>query len=133
MAYKVQSVTASASYHEVPADIWLEDFVKGALGEGAAVEGENLRHVAQAVFIMSGALYCQGHLGVVRAGSLLRRAGRVEYIIQSHCYTVAYGEARVSHCSCMTLRLRHIQNTEDGRDKRDMLPQQKPVCTIYTE
>lgn len=59
------------SYHEATGDIWLEDFVKGAFGEGAAVEGENLRHVAHTVFIMSASLYCQKGLGVVGAGFVL--------------------------------------------------------------
>lgn len=59
------SFPSSHPYHEATADIWLEDFIEGALGEGAAVEGEDLRHVAHTVLIISAALYCQRGLGVV--------------------------------------------------------------------
>lgn len=76
------STPSSLSYHEATADIWLEDFIKGALGEGAAVEGEDLRHIALTVFIMSAALYCQSSLGVVGARFVLFCARRVEYTAQ---------------------------------------------------
>ena len=78
----VSSTPCSLSYHEAAGDIGLEDFIKGALGERAAVEGEDLRHVAQTVFIMSAALYCQGGLGVVGAGFVLRCTRRIEYTVQ---------------------------------------------------
>lgn len=76
------SIPSSRTYHEATGDIRLEDVIKGAPGEGAAVEGEDLRHVAQAVFIMSTASYCQRGLGVVGLGFVLFRTRRVEYTVQ---------------------------------------------------
>ena len=58
------SVSSSLSYHEATGDIWLKDFVEGALGEGTTVEGEDLGHVAQTVFVMSATLYSQRRRGV---------------------------------------------------------------------
>lgn len=92
----VSSIPSSRSYHEAAGDIWLEDLIKGALGEGAAVEGEDLRHVAQAVFIVSTALYRQRGLGIVGAGSVLCRTRRVEYSVQLYRCTVVCRIAGVS-------------------------------------
>lgn len=70
------------SYHEATGDIGLENVIEGALGEVAAVEGEDRRHVAQAVFIMPTPLdFHRGHR-VVRLGFVLFRARRVEYAVQ---------------------------------------------------
>ncbi len=78
----VSSIPSGLSYQEAAGDIWLEDFIKGALGEGAAAEGEDLGHVAHTVFIMSAALYCQRGLGVVGAGFVLCCTRRAEYTVQ---------------------------------------------------
>lgn len=78
----ISFVSSSVSYHEATGDIWLKDFVKGALGEGTAVEGENLWHVAQTVFIVSAALHCQRSLGVVGAGFVACCTWRVECSVE---------------------------------------------------
>lgn len=67
------------SYHVAAADIWLKDFVEGALREGTAVKGEDLGHVAQTVFVMPPALHRQRRLGVVGAGFEALCARGVEY------------------------------------------------------
>lgn len=90
------SATCGSSYHEATGDIWLEDFIKGALGVGAAVEGEDLGHVAQTVFIMSAALYRQRGLGVVGAGFVISCTRRVEYTVQLQSCTVVCRIAGVS-------------------------------------
>lgn len=52
------------SYRKASGDVWLEDTIKGALGEPAAVEGKDLGHVARAVFVMSAPVDRQRGLGV---------------------------------------------------------------------
>lgn len=66
-------------YHEAAADIWLEDLVEGALGEGTAVEREDPGDVAQAVVVVSAALYRHRGLSVVGVGLVLSRTRRAEY------------------------------------------------------
>ena len=49
------SLSVWLSHHEAATDIGLEDFIKRAVGVGATVEGEDLRHVPHAVLIMASA------------------------------------------------------------------------------
>lgn len=94
------------SYHETSGDIWLEDFVKWALGEGTAVEGEDFRHVTQTVFIVSAAMYCHRSMRVVGAGFVLYCTWRVEYTAELHRPAVVCRIAGVSDRLRVTLRLR---------------------------
>lgn len=102
----VQFLPCSCSYHEVTSDIWLEDLIKGAPGEWAAVKVEDLRHVVQAVVIMPTASYYQRGLGVVGRGFVLFSTGRVEYPVQSYVLNMAGRIAGVSDGRRVTLRLR---------------------------
>lgn len=94
--HSLPSFPASRSYHKASGDVWLEDVIKGAPGEGAAVEGENLRHVAQAVLIMSAASYCQRCLRVVGLGFVLLCTRRAEYTAELKGPAVVCGIAGVS-------------------------------------
>ena len=107
----MSSSPSSLSHHEAAADIGLEDFIEGALGEGAAVEGEDLRHVAQTVFVLSAARHCHRGQGVVGTGIILCCTRRAEYTVQLHGSVEACRIAGVSDGLRVILRLkeRHRQ------------------------
>ena len=96
----------SLPHHEVSADIGLEDLVEGALGEGAAVEAEELSHVSQAFLVVARAEHGQWGSGVVRGRFPLRRARRVEHLPHLRGDAVAGREAGVGDGARVALRLR---------------------------
>ena len=96
----------SLSYHEATGDVWLKHFVEGAAGERAAVEGEDLGHVAHALFVMSAALKRHRGLRAVGAGLVLHCARGVEYSAEVEAHAVACRVAGVDGWLGITLRLR---------------------------
>lgn len=58
------------NHHKAACHIGLKDPIKGALGEGAFVEGEHLRNIAKTLLVIPGPLHSQGALWVVRRGSV---------------------------------------------------------------
>lgn len=107
-----------ATYHEATSDVWLENVVEGAVGEVAALVGEDGRYVAQALLVVAAALHRHRGLRLVPLGLVLRCARGVEQAAQRQSSVVVGWIARVSDQPGVVLRLRHTGRHSTGHFQR---------------
>lgn len=105
----------NARYHEAASDVWLENVIEGAVGEVAAVVGEDGRYVAQALLVVAAAPHRHRGLRLVPLGLVLLRARGVEQAAQRQGSAVVGWIARVSDQPRVVLRLRHTDGIESFR------------------
>lgn len=98
-----------ASYHEATSDVWLENVVEGAVGEVAAVVGEDEGHVAQALLVVAAAPDRHRGLRLVPPGLVMLRARRVKQAAHHQSSAVVGWVARVSDRPGVVLRLTDTQ------------------------
>lgn len=96
-----------ASYHEAASDVWLENVIKGAVGEVAAVVGEDGRHVAQALLVVAAAPDRHRGLRLVAPGLVRLSARGVEQAARRQSSAVVGWVAWVSDRLGVVLRLTH--------------------------
>ena len=99
-----QPTLPAVSHHEMPADVGLEDPIEGALGEGTIAEWEEMRNIALALLVVSGAYHSQVCLGFV-VRFLSYYAGGIKHLRHRHSGVVARRVARVRDGVLVTLRL----------------------------
>lgn len=99
----------NASYHEAASDVWLENVVEGAVGEVAAVVGEDGRHVAQTLLVPTAAPDRHRGLRLGQLGLVLLCARGVEQAAHRQSSVVVGWIARVSDQPRVVLRLTDTQ------------------------
>ncbi len=95
-----------ASHHEGPADVGLENSIKGTLRKGAELEGKYIRSVAKAALVVPGALHPDPGMRVVRFGTLRRCTRRVKHFLQLEDISEVRWVARMVHFASITLQLK---------------------------
>lgn len=97
-------------HHEASSHTGLGDSIKGALRERAAVKGEHLFYIGQAVLVISCADYCYRHLGVKPWWSVVLHTRRIKDILpQLDRCVEPFGIAGVVHSGLHTLSLREAK------------------------